>query len=193
MLNLAQIQSDLATKQSSLLSAQSTLQDQINKRAAMNGQRCDLTTIANYQDAYNAALNRYNKSAHLTNSPEWNALQTAAANLNWCTANYSTAEIAAAEADIASTQAQIQLLQAQIASDQAQSNDSGNAVFGLAINLNSLWASYQNATQTLNSAVTSLYQLERSPNPDDLAAAQAKVQSAQAEVKQPQDYRSLRW
>ncbi len=180
--NLAQVQADLATKQSSLLSAQSTLQDQINKRASMNGVRCDQTTINDYQDAYNAALNRYNKSAHLTNSPEWNALQTAAANLNFCTSTFSIAEIAAADANVASTQAQIQLLQAQIVSDQAEINDSGNAVFGLAINLNSVWAEYQNATQTLNSAVTTLYQLQRSPNPDDLAAAQAKVQSAQAEV-----------
>ncbi len=180
--NLAQIQADLATKQSTLLSDQSTLQSQMNKRAAMNGQRCDATTIANYQDAYNQALRRYENSAHLTDSPQWNALQTAAANLNWCTADYSAAEIAAADADIVSTQAQIQLLQTQIASDQAQINNSANAVFSLAINMNSMWASYQNATQTLNSAVTSLYQLEREPNADNLAAAQAKVQAAQAEV-----------
>lgn len=180
--NVAQIQADLTSKQASLLSEQSTLQDQQNKRAAMNGKRCDDTTIANYQTAYDQALARYDKSAHLTNSPEWNALQTAAANLNWCSSNYSAAEIAAADANIASTQAQIQLLQAQITSDQAQLTDSGNSVYGLAISLNTLWSAYQNADQQLNSAVTSLYQLERMPNPDDLAAAQAKVQSAQAEV-----------
>ena len=73
-------------------------------------------------------------------------------------------------------------MQAQIATDQAQINDSSNSVYGLAINLNTVWAAYQNATQTLSDAVTSLYDLERSPNPNDLAAAQAKVQSAQAEV-----------
>ena len=180
--SLAQVQADLTTKQSALLTAQSTLQDQQNKRASMNGVRCDQTTINNYQDAYNAALARYNRSAHLTDSPEWNALQTAAANLNFCTSTFSTAEIATADANVASTQAQIQLLQTQIASDQAQITDSGNAVFSLAISLNNAWAAYQSADQQLNNAVTALYQLQRSPNPDDLTSAQAKVQSAMAEV-----------
>jgi len=180
--NLAQLQADLASKQSSLLNTQSTLQDQINTRAGMNGVRCTDTTIANYQDAYTRALNRYERSAHLTNSPEWQALQTAAANLNWCTSYFSASEIAAADANIASSKAQIQLLQAQIATDQAQINDSSNSVFDLAISLNTVWAAYQNATQQLNNAVTTLYQLERSPDANDLAAAQVKVQSAQAEV-----------
>ncbi len=180
--NLAQVQADLASKQASLLSTQSTLQDQTNKRAAMNGVRCDSTTIANYQDAYDKAVARYARSAHIIDSPEYRAMQTAAANLTWCTSNYSSAEIATADANIASSNAQIQLLQAQIASDQAELTDSGNSVYGLAINLNTVWATYQDATQKLNSAVTNLYQLKRSPNSNDLAAAQAKVQSAQAEV-----------
>lgn len=180
--NLAQLQADLASKQSSLISAQNTLDNQTNTRAGMNGVRCTDTTITNYQDVYDRALNRYERSAHLTNSPEWQALQTAAANLNWCTSYFSASEIAAADANVASTKAQIQLLQAQITTDQAQINDSSNSVYGLAINLNTVWASYQNATQQLNNAVTTLYQLERSPDPNDLAAARAKVQSAQAEV-----------
>ena len=180
--NVAQIQADLASKQSALLSTQSTLQDQTNKRAGMNGTRCTDATIADYQTAYDAAVARWDRSAHIINSPEYNAMQTAAANLTWCSSTYSAAEIAAADANIASSNAQIQLLQAQIASDQAQLADSSNSVYSLAINLNTLWSAYQNATQQLNSAVTSLYQLDRSPNPDDLAAAQAKVQSAQAEV-----------
>jgi RND family efflux transporter MFP subunit len=180
--NAAQLQADLTSKQSTLLSTQDTLQSQINKHAAMNGTRCDATTIANYQAAYDAALERYNRTGHIIDSKEYNAMQTAAANLTWCSSDYSAAEIAAAAANIASTQAQIQLLQSQIASDQAQINDTGNAVYGLAINLNTVWAAYQDATQQLNNAVTTLYQIERSPNPDDLAAAQAKVQSAQAEV-----------
>ncbi len=180
--NAAQIQADLTQKQSSLISAQSTLTDQQNKRATMNGKRCTDATIADYQDAYNQALERYNRSAHIVGSPEELALETAAANLTWCSSYYSTSEIAAADANIASTQAQIQLLQAQITTDQAQVGDSSNTVYGLAINLNTVWASYQDTTQMLNGAVTTLYQLERSPNPDDLAAALAKVQSAQAEV-----------
>ena len=180
--NAAQIQADLTQKQSSLISAQSSLTDLTNKRAGMNGKRCTDTTIADYQDTYNKALERYNRSAHIVGSPEELALETAAANLTWCSSFYSVSEIAAADANIASTQAQIQLLQAQIATDQAQVSDSSNSVYGLAINLNTVWAAYQDATQQLNGAVTTLYQLERSPNPDDLAAAQAKVQSAQAEV-----------
>jgi multidrug efflux pump subunit AcrA (membrane-fusion protein) len=180
--NLAQIQADLTSKQSSLLSEQSTLQTQQNTRAGMNGQRCDQTTINKYQDAYNAALQRYERSAHLTDSPEWNALQTAAANLNWCTSDYSAAEIATADANIAATQAQIQLLQTQIASDKAQISNSDNAVYSLAINMSSVMAAYQNADQQLNTAVTNLYQLLVSPNPTDLASAQANVQSAQAAV-----------
>ena len=180
--NLAQIQADLTSKQSSLLSEQSTLQDQQNKRASMNGTRCDASTIADYQKAYDGALQRYEHSDHIIGSREYNAMETAAANLNWCSANYSAAEIATQDADIASTQAQIQLLQAQIASDQAQINDAGNAVYSLAISLNTVWSAYQASDQALNNAVTSLYQLKVAPNPDDIAAAQANVQSAQAEV-----------
>jgi multidrug efflux pump subunit AcrA (membrane-fusion protein) len=180
--NLASLQADLTSKQSSLLSTQSTLTDQQNKRASMNGKRCTDATIADYQSAYDSAVQRWDRSAHLVNSQEYQALQTAAANLTWCSSYYSAAEIASQDASIASTQAQIQLLQAQIASDQAQINDSGNSVYGLAINLNTVWAASQNATQTLSNSVTSLYQLERVPNPTDIAAAQAKVQSAQAEV-----------
>jgi HlyD family secretion protein len=180
--SLAQIQADLTSKQSTLLSDQSTLQTQQNQRAAMNGTRCDATTIADYQTAYDAALKRYENSAHLTNSPQWNALQTAAANLNWCSSDYSAAEIAAADANIASTHAQIQLLQTQIAADQAQISDAGNAVNSLAISMNTTLASYEAASQQLNTAVTDLYQLLVAPNPSDLAAAQQKVQSAQAEV-----------
>ncbi len=180
--SLAQIQADLTTKQATLLTDQSTLVTQQNQRAAMNGTRCDTTTIADYQTAYDAALLRYERSAHLTNSPEWNALQTAAANLNWCSSDFSAAEIATADANVAATQAQIQLLQTQISADQAQITDSGNAVNSLAISMNTTLSAYEAAAQQLNTAVTNLYQLQVAPNADDLAAAQQKVQSAQAAV-----------
>ena len=180
--NMAQLQADLTQKQSSLINTQSTLTDLINKRAGMNGKRCDDSTIADYQAAYDRAQEIYDRSAHLPNSPELQALETAAANLNWCTSVYSQADLAAADANIASTQAQIQLLQAQITQDQSQISDSGSSVYGLAISLNTVWAAYRDAIQRLNSAVTTLYQLERSPNPDDLAAAQAHLQAAQAAV-----------
>ena len=180
--NLAQLQADLTQKQSSVISTQSDLTNLINKRAGMNGKRCDDDTIADYQTAYDRALNAYNFTGHIANSREYQLLQTAAANLNWCTAVWSESDIASQDAKIASAQAQIQLLQAQINQDQSQISEAGSSVYSLAINLNTVWAAYQDATQKLNSAVTNLYELERSPNTDDLAAAQAKVQSAQAEV-----------
>ncbi len=180
--SLAQVQADLASKQSALISTQSNLTDQVNRRAGMNGKRCDDATISDYQKAYDLALAIYNHSDHTPNSPEFQALERASANLNWCTAVWSQPELSAADANIASTQAQIQLLQAQISQDQAQISDAGASVYGLAINLNTAWAAYQDATQKLNSAVTRLYELQRIPNADDLAAAQARLQAAQAAV-----------
>jgi multidrug efflux pump subunit AcrA (membrane-fusion protein) len=180
--DLAQIQADLAQKQSTLLSTQTALTDLTNKRLGMNGQRCDSSTIADYQTAYDRALAAYNFSGHVANSREYQQLQAAAANLNWCTAVWSEADIAAQDAKIASTQAQIQLLQAQITADQTQITDATNSVFGLAIDLNTVWTAYQDASQQLSNAVTHLYELERSPNLDDLAAARARLQAAQAAV-----------
>ncbi len=178
----AQVQADLAQKQSSLLTLQSTLTDQVNHRATMNGKRCDDDTISDYQDAYDKALNLYNFTGHILNSKEYQLLQTATANLNWCTSVWSASDIAEQDAKIASTQAQIQLLQAQITSEQSQISDATNSVYGLAIYLNNVWTSYQDASQQLNQAVTTLYELERAPNPDDLAAAEARLQAAQTTV-----------
>jgi multidrug efflux pump subunit AcrA (membrane-fusion protein) len=180
--DLAQVQADLAQKQSDLINTQSTLTDLINKRLGMSGKRCDDSTIADYQKAYDQALNAYNFTGHIANSREYQLLQTAAANLNWCTAVWSESDIAAQDAKIASAQAQIQLLQAQITADQTQITDATSSVYGLAIHLNNVWTAYQDASQQLSNAVTSLYELERSPNPDDLASAQARLQAAQATV-----------
>jgi multidrug efflux pump subunit AcrA (membrane-fusion protein) len=180
--DLAQIQADLAQKQSNLITTQTTLTDLTNKRLGMSGKRCDDSRIADYQTAYDQALNAYNFSGHIANSREYQLLQTAAANLNWCTAVWSEADIAAQDAKIASTQAQIQLLQAQITSDQTQITDATSSVYGLAIYLNTVWTAYQDASQQLSNTVTTLYELERSPNPDDLAVAQARLQAVQATV-----------
>jgi multidrug efflux pump subunit AcrA (membrane-fusion protein) len=180
--DLAQIQADLAQKQSNLINTQTTLTDLTNKRQGMNGKRCDDSTIADYQTAYDQALNAYNFSGHIANSREYQLLQTATANLNWCTAVWSEADIAAQDAKITSAQAQIQLLQAQITADQTQITDATSSVYGLAIHLNTVWTAYQDTSQQLSNAVTALYELERSPNPDDLAAAQARLQAAQATI-----------
>jgi HlyD family secretion protein len=183
--DLAQVQADLAQKQSNLISTQSTLNDLTNHRQGMNGKRCADDTIADYQDAYDRALNAYNFSGHIANSREYQLLQTAAANLNWCTSIWSEADIAAEDAKITSTQAQIQLLHALIIADQTQITDATSSVYGLAIYLNNVWTDYQDASQQLRTAVNSLYELERSPNPDDLAAAQARLQAAKIAVDSP--------
>jgi len=180
--DLAQIQADLAQKQSNLINTQITLTDLTNKRQGMNGKRCADDTIADYQKAYDQALNAYNFTGHIANSREYQLLQSAAANLNWCTAVWSESDIAAQDAKIASAQAQIQLLQAQITADQTQITDATSSVYGLAILLNTVWTAYQDANQQLSNVVTTLYELERSPNPDDLAVAQARLQAAQAAV-----------
>jgi HlyD family secretion protein len=117
---LAQLQSDIATKQLTIIDDQSTLSELVAERSVMNGKRCDDETIADYQDAYDRAWNRWLSSAHILTSSEYKSLQTAEANLNWCISVYSQAEIDAKDADIASTQASIQLLQSQIAEDQAE-------------------------------------------------------------------------
>lgn len=180
--NLAQIQADLAAKQSSLITTQTALDDLINQRQGMNGKRCDDGTISDYQDAYDAALNAYNFTGHIANSREYQLLQTAAANLTWCTSVWSDTDIAAQDAKIASSQAQVQLLQAQIVADQTQITDATSSVYGLAIQLNNVWTTYQDASQQLSDAVNALYELERYPNPDDLSAAQSRLQAAQSTV-----------
>jgi HlyD family secretion protein len=73
-------------------------------------------------------------------------------------------------------------LQAQITADQTQITDATSSVYGLAIHLNTVWTAYQDTSQQLSNAVAALYELERSPNPDDLAAAQARLQAAQATI-----------
>ncbi len=180
--NAAQIQADLTSKQATLISDQTTLTNQQATRAGMVGQRCDQSTIDNLQAIYNGAVERYAHSAHLTDSQQYRDMQTAAANLNYCISDWSASDQATADANIASTQAQIQLLQTQIGTDQAELSNSSSSVYNLAIQLSTDWTAYQNATQTLNNAVNTLYQLQVTPNPNDLAAAQANVVAAQAAV-----------
>ena len=132
---LAQTQSNLAQKQLNLIDTQSNLTELINKRATMNGKRCDSDTIASKQEAYDIALERYNRSAHLTNSTEYQQMVNAQLNLNWCNSNYSQVELDAADAEITSTQASMALMQSQIAEYQTQVSDlmSGTDSLDLAI------------------------------------------------------------
>lgn len=121
--SLAQLQSDLASKQVSVYDNQTTLTDLINTRATMNGKHCDSDTIESKKEAYDLAVERWNRSDHITNSTEYQQMINAEINLNWCNSYYSQEELDAADAEIASTRATIQLLQSQIAEDQAQIND----------------------------------------------------------------------
>jgi RND family efflux transporter MFP subunit len=121
--SLAQLQSDLAAKQLSAIDTESTLTDLINTRASMNWKRCDSDTIESKLEAYEMALDRWNRSAHLTNSTEYQQMVAAELNYNWCNSKYSQSELDAADAEIASTKASIQLLQSQIAEDQTEINN----------------------------------------------------------------------
>jgi HlyD family secretion protein len=117
---LGQLQSDVASKQVSVYTDQDTLTTLTNERTTMNGKRCDSDTIASKLEAYEIALDHWNRSAHLTDSTEYQQMVAALYNYNWCNSNYSQAEIDAKDAAIASTKASIALLQSQIADDQAQ-------------------------------------------------------------------------
>jgi HlyD family secretion protein len=118
--SLAQFQSDLASKQVSVYDNQTTLTDLINTRATMNYKRCDSDTIESKLETYQTALDHWNRSAHLTNSTEYQQMVAALYNYNWCNSNYSQEELDAADAEITSTKATIALLQSQMADDQAQ-------------------------------------------------------------------------
>ncbi|NJD58986.1 MAG: HlyD family efflux transporter periplasmic adaptor subunit [Anaerolineae bacterium] len=118
--SLDQLQSDLATRQVSVYDNQSNLTDLVNERASMNGKRCDSDTIESKLEAYQIALDRWNRSDHLTNSTEYQQMVAALYNYNWCNANYSQEELEAKDAEIASMKATIKLLVSQIAEDQSQ-------------------------------------------------------------------------
>jgi multidrug efflux pump subunit AcrA (membrane-fusion protein) len=121
--SLAQLQSDLSAKQVSVYNNQSILTDLVNTRATMNGKRCDSDTIESKLEAYELALDRWNGSAHLTNSTEYQQMIAALINYNWCNSKYSQEELDAADAEIASTRATIELLKSQIAEDQVKIAD----------------------------------------------------------------------
>jgi multidrug efflux pump subunit AcrA (membrane-fusion protein) len=146
---LAQAQSTLAQKQLDLIDAQSTLTNLINKRAIMHGKRCDDSTTAKYQDAYDQALGQYNRSSHLINSAEYRQLQTAEANLTWCTTVWSQAEMDAADAEITSNQASIQLMQSQIEEYQTKVADLVNSSGSGSLDLEIAQAQLDNAKAQL--------------------------------------------
>jgi HlyD family secretion protein len=147
--SLAQLKSDIAVKQVSVYDNQSTLTDLTNERLTMNGKRCDSDTIESKLEAYQTALDRWNRSAHLTNSTEYQQMVAALYNYNWCNSNYSQEELDAADAEIASTQATIVLLQSQIAEDQAQIADLQSSSGPDSLDIQIAQAKLDNATAEL--------------------------------------------
>ena len=107
--------SGLAQAQLDLIAAQKSLDTLVANRSKMGYQRCDQDTIADYQDAYDHAVERYKR---VTDNERWKAVQTALANLNWCSANYTEEEIATqdlkiklAEIEVAELNKKIEQLQ----------------------------------------------------------------------------------
>ena len=94
-------------------------------------------------------MERWERSAHLTNSQEYQQLQTAAANLNWCSSAYSQEELDAADAEIATTQASIQLIQSQITEYQSEIADLNDSSSSDSLDLEIAQAKLENAQAQL--------------------------------------------
>jgi HlyD family secretion protein len=148
--SLAQLQSDLASKQVSVYDNQTTLTDLINERLTMNYKRCDSDTIESKLEAYQTALDHWNRSAHLTNSAEYQQMVAALYNYNWCNSNYSQEELDAADAEITSTRASIALLQSQITDDQVQIDNLQSSSGSQSLNVQIAQAKLDNAQADLD-------------------------------------------
>ncbi len=147
--SLDQLQSDLAAKQVSVYDNQTTLTTLINERAGMNGKHCDTDTIASKLEVYEKALDRWNRSDHITNSTEYQQMVAAEIEYNWCNADYTIEEKAAQDAEIASTQATIKLLQSQIAEDQSQITDLQSSTGSDSLDVQIAQAKLENAQAAL--------------------------------------------
>lgn len=116
-LDLASSMSQLAQLNLNLVDLQTTFDELVYQRAGMNGARCLEETIAELQEDYDDALEAYNDRP---NENTLAAVDTALANLNWCSTHWTDAEIAAVDAEIALDQAQLALYQAQAAALQEE-------------------------------------------------------------------------
>jgi multidrug efflux pump subunit AcrA (membrane-fusion protein) len=100
---------NLAQAQVDLISAQEELNDLIEERRQMDLQiRCSEDTINDYRRTYNAAYKMFRQNP---NSVTQLAVDTALAQLNWCNAAYTAAEIAEMDAQVALAQAKVDELQ----------------------------------------------------------------------------------
>lgn len=108
---IAQRKQELAQSEVDLLTAQEELEDLSNHRLIMQGSRCADDTIDDYQKAYDGALKRYQRDPGETTLQ---GVNTALANLNYCTGVWTEEELAAADAGIELAKSQIELLEAEI-------------------------------------------------------------------------------
>ena len=116
-LDVAQAQVELSQARLDLLNARENLAELTETRLGMNGTRCIAETIADLQDAYDLAVERYNRNS---NDAALKALNTALANLNYCSSTYTEEEIATVEAEMALSQSEIDNLGARIIDLEAQ-------------------------------------------------------------------------
>ncbi len=107
-----QAEKELAQAKVDLLSAQEELNDLLEDRLQMDLQiRCSEETINDYRRTYNAAYKMFRQNP---NSVTQLAVDTALAQLNWCNAEYTEAEIAEMDAQVALAQAEVNELQRKV-------------------------------------------------------------------------------
>ena len=110
-LELAQVRVELAQTELDLLKARDELESLTTARQVMISTRCEDDTIAGYQDEYDNAVLRYNRSPSDT---ALQAVNTALANLNYCAGVWTEEEIAVKDAEIALTQTEVANLEARL-------------------------------------------------------------------------------
>jgi HlyD family secretion protein len=113
---LATDSSSLTQAQLDLLDAKDTLESLVAKRSKMNYQRCSQDTIDDYQASYDMAVAAYQR---VSDDARYDAMQTALANLNWCVAYYTEAEIAAQDLKVTLAELEVTELEQQIEQLQA--------------------------------------------------------------------------
>jgi HlyD family secretion protein len=125
--SIATAEASLAQAKLDLIVANNNLADLQQERKWMTGARCDGDTIAVYQTDYDNALSQYERRP---STSTLKAVNTALGNLDYCSSQYSDAEIAEAEANISvaestahSLEVKIQDLENQIVELQNPSPD----------------------------------------------------------------------
>jgi HlyD family secretion protein len=113
---LATDSSSLAQAKLDLLDAKDTLESLEAKRSKMNYQRCSQDTIDDYQASYDLAVAAYQR---VSDDARYDAMQTALANLNWCVAYYTEAEIVAQDLKVTLAELEVTELEQQIEQLQA--------------------------------------------------------------------------